>query len=229
MYVCQWPTGRTPAIPRPSSQPPVPDIALPVAPAGFVIFVCSAFTSPRSTRCRGCPVSSPGGDSRTPQAVRDRRRGTPRSCGPPHAISHAAASSPSPRRQPHSPSARTCPPGARRAPPSSTRRGSPTTPSRSAWPPATRGPAPCCCGRGSRPTRTCYVRVRLTPETARADFTTVSAVTTPGAPITTAASFVTEAGAPGLKPAQPEPEPESEAEPEPVTAGPVRARSRQPS
>ncbi|MFF5009114.1 alkaline phosphatase D family protein [Streptomyces phaeochromogenes] len=46
-----------------------------------------------------------------------------------------------------------------------------------------------------------YVRVRLTPETARADFKTVSAVTTPGAPISTAASFVTEAGAQGLKPA----------------------------
>ncbi|MFD9194272.1 alkaline phosphatase D family protein [Streptomyces phaeochromogenes] len=46
-----------------------------------------------------------------------------------------------------------------------------------------------------------YVRVRLTPEAARADFKTVSAVTTPGAPITTAASFVTEAGAQGLKPA----------------------------
>lgn len=46
-----------------------------------------------------------------------------------------------------------------------------------------------------------YVRVRLTPQAARADFKTVSAVTTPGAPITTAASFVTEAGAQGLKPA----------------------------
>ncbi|QQM46017.1 alkaline phosphatase D family protein [Streptomyces liliifuscus] len=46
-----------------------------------------------------------------------------------------------------------------------------------------------------------YVRVRLTPQSARADFKTVSAVTTPGAPITTAASFVTEAGAQGLKPA----------------------------
>ncbi|MGW3423004.1 alkaline phosphatase D family protein [Streptomyces phaeochromogenes] len=46
-----------------------------------------------------------------------------------------------------------------------------------------------------------YVRVRLTPQTARADFKTVSAVTTPGAPITTATSFVTEAGAQGLKPA----------------------------
>ncbi|MFD3376429.1 alkaline phosphatase D family protein [Streptomyces sp. NPDC058697] len=45
-----------------------------------------------------------------------------------------------------------------------------------------------------------YVRVRLTPQAARADFKTVSAVTTPGAPITTAASFVTEAGNQGLKP-----------------------------
>ncbi|MER6186451.1 alkaline phosphatase D family protein [Streptomyces sp. NPDC001652] len=46
-----------------------------------------------------------------------------------------------------------------------------------------------------------YVRVTLDRQTARADFRTVSAVTTPGAPITTAASFVTEAGDPGLKPA----------------------------
>ena len=46
-----------------------------------------------------------------------------------------------------------------------------------------------------------YVRVELGRKTARADFRTVSAVTTPGAPVTTAASFVTEAGAPGLKPA----------------------------
>ncbi|MGW7369369.1 alkaline phosphatase D family protein [Streptomyces sp. NPDC054841] len=46
-----------------------------------------------------------------------------------------------------------------------------------------------------------YVTVTLTTELARADFRTVSAVTTPGAPITTAASFVTEAGDPGLKPA----------------------------
>jgi alkaline phosphatase D len=44
-----------------------------------------------------------------------------------------------------------------------------------------------------------YVRVELGRQTARADFRTVSTVTTPGAPITTAASFVTEAGAPGLK------------------------------
>jgi alkaline phosphatase D len=46
-----------------------------------------------------------------------------------------------------------------------------------------------------------YVRVGLGEKSARADFKTVSAVTTPGAPITTAASFVTEAGDPGLKPA----------------------------
>ncbi|MDN0197650.1 alkaline phosphatase D family protein [Streptomyces sp. S.PNR 29] len=46
-----------------------------------------------------------------------------------------------------------------------------------------------------------YVRVELDRRAARIDFRTVSAVTTPGAPITTAASFVTEAGAPGLRPA----------------------------
>ncbi|MEV8312772.1 alkaline phosphatase D family protein [Streptomyces sp. NPDC059900] len=46
-----------------------------------------------------------------------------------------------------------------------------------------------------------YVTVVLGQESARADFKTVSAVTKPGAPITTAASFVTEAGNPGLKPA----------------------------
>ncbi|MGW2561786.1 alkaline phosphatase D family protein [Streptomyces sp. NPDC001514] len=46
-----------------------------------------------------------------------------------------------------------------------------------------------------------YATVTLTTELARADFRTVSAVTTPGAPITTAASFVTEAGNPGLTPA----------------------------
>lgn len=45
-----------------------------------------------------------------------------------------------------------------------------------------------------------YVTVDLGLESARADFKTVSAVTTPGAPVTTAASFVTEAGNPGLKP-----------------------------
>jgi alkaline phosphatase D len=46
-----------------------------------------------------------------------------------------------------------------------------------------------------------YVRVTLDRQQARADFRTVSAVTKPGAPITTAASFVTEAGNPGLQPA----------------------------
>ncbi|MET8077588.1 alkaline phosphatase D family protein [Streptomyces sp. NPDC005303] len=46
-----------------------------------------------------------------------------------------------------------------------------------------------------------YVRVTLDRQKARADFRTVSAVTTPGAPISTAASFVTEAGKPGLAPA----------------------------
>ena len=46
-----------------------------------------------------------------------------------------------------------------------------------------------------------YVTVTLDQDTARADYRTVSAVTTPGAPVRTAASFVTEAGDPGLKPA----------------------------
>ncbi|MFF6904960.1 alkaline phosphatase D family protein [Streptomyces sp. NPDC012389] len=46
-----------------------------------------------------------------------------------------------------------------------------------------------------------YAVVTLTEKEARADFRTVSAVTTPGAPVSTAASFVTEAGNPGLKPA----------------------------
>ncbi|WP_405678408.1 alkaline phosphatase D family protein [Streptomyces sp. NBC_01511] len=46
-----------------------------------------------------------------------------------------------------------------------------------------------------------YVTVTYGRSQARADFRTVSAVTTPGAPVTTAGSFVTEAGAPGLKPA----------------------------
>ncbi|MGX1130266.1 alkaline phosphatase D [Streptomyces glaucescens] len=45
-----------------------------------------------------------------------------------------------------------------------------------------------------------YVAVTLGREQARADFRTVPYVTTPGAPVTTAASFVTEAGEPGLKP-----------------------------
>ncbi|MBW5425608.1 alkaline phosphatase [Streptomyces sp. BG9H] len=46
-----------------------------------------------------------------------------------------------------------------------------------------------------------YVTVGLGRDEARADFKTVSAVTTPGAPIKTAASFVTESGDPGLRPA----------------------------
>ncbi|MFD5035247.1 alkaline phosphatase D family protein [Streptomyces sp. NPDC058405] len=46
-----------------------------------------------------------------------------------------------------------------------------------------------------------YVTVALGGAQARADFRTVSAVTTPGAPVTTVASFVTEAGRPGLEPA----------------------------
>lgn len=46
-----------------------------------------------------------------------------------------------------------------------------------------------------------YVTVTLGEREARADFRTVSHVTTPGAPVVTAASFVTEAGNPGLMPA----------------------------
>ncbi|MGW3011378.1 alkaline phosphatase D family protein [Streptomyces sp. NPDC001219] len=46
-----------------------------------------------------------------------------------------------------------------------------------------------------------YLAVTLDQDTARADYRTVSAVTTPGAPVRTAASFVSEAGDPGLKPA----------------------------
>ncbi|MGI5399415.1 alkaline phosphatase D family protein [Streptomyces sp. CA-135486] len=45
-----------------------------------------------------------------------------------------------------------------------------------------------------------YVTVTLGEQQARADFRTVGAVTRPGAPITTVASFVTEAGNPGLEP-----------------------------
>ncbi|MDX3236642.1 alkaline phosphatase D family protein [Streptomyces sp. ME03-5709C] len=44
-----------------------------------------------------------------------------------------------------------------------------------------------------------YVTVRLDAEEARADFKTVDSVTTPGAALTTAASFVTQAGDPGLR------------------------------
>ncbi len=46
-----------------------------------------------------------------------------------------------------------------------------------------------------------YVLVSLQERQARADYRTVSAVTTPGAPVTTAASFVTEVGDQGLNPA----------------------------
>ncbi|WP_055563265.1 alkaline phosphatase D family protein [Streptomyces atriruber] len=46
-----------------------------------------------------------------------------------------------------------------------------------------------------------YVTVALGSESARADFKTVPMVSKPGAPISTAASFVTEAGNPGLRPA----------------------------
>lgn len=45
-----------------------------------------------------------------------------------------------------------------------------------------------------------YALVTLGKKSARADWKTVSAVTTPGAPLSTAGSFVTEAGSPGLKP-----------------------------
>lgn len=44
-----------------------------------------------------------------------------------------------------------------------------------------------------------YVTVRLTRQRAHIDFRAVSAVTTPGAPVHTAASFVTEVGDQGLK------------------------------
>ncbi|MFF9347469.1 alkaline phosphatase D family protein [Streptomyces sp. NPDC014734] len=46
-----------------------------------------------------------------------------------------------------------------------------------------------------------YALVTLGRERARADYRTVSAVTTPGAPVTTAGSFVTEVGDQGLTPA----------------------------
>ncbi|WP_030688284.1 alkaline phosphatase [Streptomyces globisporus] len=46
-----------------------------------------------------------------------------------------------------------------------------------------------------------YVTVELGTDSARADFRTVPYVTTPGAPIATAGSLVTEAGNPGLTPA----------------------------
>ncbi|MFK4196795.1 hypothetical protein ACI2LO_32615 [Streptomyces sp. NPDC033754] len=43
--------------------------------------------------------------------------------------------------------------------------------------------------------------VALGTDSARADFRTVPYVTAPGAPVTTAASYVTEAGNQGLTPA----------------------------
>lgn len=46
-----------------------------------------------------------------------------------------------------------------------------------------------------------YVRVELGRAAARVDFRTVSSVTRPGGTVSTSASFVTEAGSPGLKPA----------------------------
>jgi alkaline phosphatase D len=46
-----------------------------------------------------------------------------------------------------------------------------------------------------------YAVVTLGREQARADYRTVSAVTSPGAPLATAASFVTEVGNQGLTPA----------------------------
>ncbi|MDJ0466493.1 alkaline phosphatase D family protein [Streptomyces sp. H27-C3] len=44
-----------------------------------------------------------------------------------------------------------------------------------------------------------YTRITLGTKEARADFRTVSTVTTPGAPVTTAASLTTQAGKPGLE------------------------------
>ncbi|MEV7210287.1 MULTISPECIES: alkaline phosphatase D family protein [unclassified Streptomyces] len=46
-----------------------------------------------------------------------------------------------------------------------------------------------------------YVRAELGRRATHLDFRTVSAISTPGAAVTTAGSFVTEAGEPGLKPA----------------------------
>ena len=46
-----------------------------------------------------------------------------------------------------------------------------------------------------------YLTVELGEDAARADYLTLPTITTPGAPITTAASFTTEAGSPGLEPA----------------------------
>ncbi|MEU9553887.1 alkaline phosphatase D family protein [Streptomyces fumanus] len=46
-----------------------------------------------------------------------------------------------------------------------------------------------------------FARVAIGTESARIDFKTVSVISTPGAPLTTAASFVTEVGDQGMKPA----------------------------
>jgi alkaline phosphatase D len=46
-----------------------------------------------------------------------------------------------------------------------------------------------------------YVRCTLQPKQWRADFQVLEYVTRPGSPISTAASFVVEAGQPGIKPA----------------------------
>ncbi|MET9256222.1 alkaline phosphatase D family protein [Streptomyces sp. NPDC003717] len=46
-----------------------------------------------------------------------------------------------------------------------------------------------------------YVRATLDRQQTRLDFRTVPAISTPGAAVTTSASFVTEAGSPGLEPA----------------------------
>jgi alkaline phosphatase/alkaline phosphatase D len=46
-----------------------------------------------------------------------------------------------------------------------------------------------------------FARVEIGREEARIDFRTVSVISTPGAPLTTAASFVTEVGAQGIEPA----------------------------
>ncbi|MFD5748843.1 alkaline phosphatase D family protein [Streptomyces sp. NPDC127033] len=45
-----------------------------------------------------------------------------------------------------------------------------------------------------------YVRCSLTPRSCRADFRVLPYVTTPGAPVSTRMSFVTEAGRPGVQP-----------------------------
>ena len=46
-----------------------------------------------------------------------------------------------------------------------------------------------------------YVRCTVTPGLWRSDYRVVEDVTTPGAPAVTRASFVVEAGTPGVKPA----------------------------